>query len=31
VLNSKIPEPIWQAHKIVSEERRMLQEKHKTL
>jgi deoxyribonuclease V len=31
VRNSKIPEPIWQAHKIVSEERRRLQEKHKTL
>jgi deoxyribonuclease V len=31
VRNSKIPEPIWQAHKIASEERRKLQEKHKTL
>lgn len=31
VRNSKIPEPILQAHKIASEERRQLQAKHKTL
>jgi deoxyribonuclease V len=31
VRNSKIPEPILQAHKIASEERRKLQAKHKTL
>ena len=31
VRSSKIPEPIWQAHKIASEERRKLQEEHKTL
>jgi deoxyribonuclease V len=31
VRNSKIPEPIWQAHKIVSEERRKVLAKHKAL
>jgi deoxyribonuclease V len=30
VRNSKIPEPVLQAHKIASEERRRVQEKHKT-
>jgi deoxyribonuclease V len=31
VRNSKIPEPIWQAHKIATEERKRVQAKHKPL
>jgi hypothetical protein len=31
VRNSKIPEPLWQAHKIASEERRKVQADRKTL
>jgi len=31
VRNSKLPEPIWQAHKIATEERKRVQAKHKTL
>jgi hypothetical protein len=31
VRNSKIPEPIWQAHKIATEEKRRLQGNHKPL
>ena len=31
VLNSKIPEPVWQAHKIAAEEKRRVQAEHKTL
>jgi len=31
VLNSKIPEPVWQAHKIATEERRRVQTKRKAL
>jgi deoxyinosine 3'endonuclease (endonuclease V) len=30
VRNSKIPEPVLQAHKIASEERKRVQAKHKT-
>jgi deoxyribonuclease V len=31
VLNSKIPEPVWQAHKIAAEEKRRAQSERKTL
>jgi deoxyribonuclease V len=31
VLNSKIPEPVWQAHKIAAEEKRRAQAERKTL
>lgn len=31
VRNSRIPEPIWQAHKIATEERKRVQAKHKPL
>jgi deoxyribonuclease V len=31
VHNSKIPEPLWQAHKIASEEKRRVKAEHKTL
>ena len=31
VRNSRVPEPIWQAHKIAAEEKRKVQAKHKPL
>ena len=31
VLNSKIPEPVWQAHKLATEERKKVQAKRKAL